>query len=198
MYYKGEKIEHQHQPQNTRDFHGYGPEIRKEIAKHIPKTKVKALDVGTGFGSNVKFLSEHLSKESSIWTIDASKEMLENVKIEMRNQKLDHNIQFLVADASKLEFESGFFDLIVSVMVLHHIASLDSALPEMSRVLKKGGRIILADYLPSAGKHLDFESRHHEKDFFDPKVVAKTLKQAGVSSVEISKKDHWYLVLGRK
>ena len=88
--------------------------------------------MGTGFGSNVKFLTEHLSNESSIWTIDASKEMLENVKIEMRNQKLDHNIQFLVADASKLEFESGFFDLIVSVMVLHHIASLDSALQELS------------------------------------------------------------------
>lgn len=197
MYYKGEKIEHPHQTQNTRDFHGYGPEIRKEISKHLPKTKVNALDVGTGFGSNIKFLSEHLSKESKIWTIDASKEMLENVKTEMQNQKLDHNIEFLVADASKLEFQNEFFDLIASVMVLHHIKNLDQALTELARVLKKGGRMILTDYHPSAGKHLDFETRHHEHDFFDPEDVARLLKQSGISA-EVSRKDHWYIVLARK
>lgn len=200
MYYKGEKIERPKDGHDAgHDFHGYGPEIRKEIARLIPKDEaVKALDVGTGFASNIKFLSEHLSKKSKIWTIDSSEEMLESAKSEMHSQKLDKNIEFLVADASHLEFENESFDLIVSVMVLHHIENLESALSEMSRVLKKDGAMILTDYLPSAGKHLDFQSRHHENDFFDPEDAEKILKKSGISKVEITKKDHWYLILAKK
>lgn len=197
MYYKGEKIEHPHQPQNTLDFHGYGTEIRKEIEKRIPKGKVKALDVGTGFGSNVKFLSEHLSKDSKIWSIDSSEEMLESVKSEMHKQKLDRNIEFLVADASHLKFENGFFDLIVSVMVLHHIENLDSALSEMARVLRKGGTMLVADYLPSAGKQLEFQARHREEDFFDPKEVAEILGESGISC-KVTGKEHWYMIVAKK
>ena len=66
------------------DFHGYGGKIRKELAVHIPKNRnVKVLDVGTGFGSTTGFLAKHLSKGSKVWTIDPSKEILDNVKTKL-------------------------------------------------------------------------------------------------------------------
>lgn len=82
---------------------------------------------------------ETLSKESKIWTIDASKEMLEGAMSGMQNKKLARNVEFALADTSHLGFESEFSDLIVFIMVLHRIPGLDSSLSEMTKVLKKWG-----------------------------------------------------------
>lgn len=198
MYYKGDKIE---RPIVNTDFHGYGPAIRKAFARNIPQDRVMCvLDVGTGFGSNVKFLSKHLKDGSEIWTIDSSKEMLEGAIAELAKERLPQGIkvEFLEADVSHLKFNDRVFDLIISVMVLHHIRDLAQAITEMTRVLKKGGLVVLADYAPSAGRSFEFETRHIESDFYDSGEVATNLKRAGITSLESKDTDHWYLITATK
>ena len=195
MYYKGKKVERPIAP--STDFHSYGNKIRAELATRIPKNrKIKVLDVGTGFGSGASFLAKHLSKGSKVWTIDPSKEILDNVKAKLAQDGLDSRIpvEFVQADAAKLDFESDFFDAIVSIMVLHHIEDLEAVLRELLRVLKRGGRLLLVDYAPKAGKELEFLKRHHESDFFESKEVMKLIQQAGVSKVKLKSIKLWYLV----
>ncbi|MHB8565707.1 MAG: class I SAM-dependent methyltransferase [Nitrososphaerales archaeon] len=186
------------------DFHGYGIKIRSEILSRIPKKRrgLAVLDVGTGLGSTVGFLSDHLPKGSKLWTIDPSQEMLDKA----RNTKFGSDaskasrIEFVQGNAEELGFEDDFFDVIVSVMVLHHLENLDAVCRQLFRVLKKGGKLILADYRPEASKRLDFETRHLESDFFNPEQVKKKLLQNGGDFSQVKARSFrvWYLVEAMK
>jgi len=181
--------------QNT-DLHGYGGEIRKELGKRVPKGKrLKVLDVGTGFGINVAFLARRLSKGSEIWTVDPSEEVLKNVKSALGDGGAPVN--FVEATADDLDFADGFFDLVVSVMVLHHLEKLRPALREMSRVLKPGGAIVIVDYKPEASHELEFATRHEEKDFSSPELVAKAMGRLGMKARAFDF-GLWYLVDAKK
>jgi ubiquinone/menaquinone biosynthesis C-methylase UbiE len=91
-----------------------------------------------------------------------------------------------------LKSGDGFFDIMVSVMVMHHIEAVGGPIAEMSRVLKQGGRLIIADYSPKAHT-LDSQSRHNEEDFFEPNTVSMAAK---ASRLKPRVEDHgkWYLV----
>ena len=194
FYYKGGKMVVA--SRNT-DLHGNGEAIRGELGKRIPRgRKLKVLDVGTGFGINVAFLARWLYKGSEVWTVDPSKEVLANVRAAL-DEESARLVRFAVATADDLDFEDGFFDVVVSVMVLHHIERLQPALGEMSRVLKPGGRLLVVDYKPEASHELQFQTRHEEEDFFGPAAVAEGVGRLGMKGRE---KDFglWYLVEARK
>ncbi|MHB2036376.1 MAG: class I SAM-dependent methyltransferase [Nitrososphaerales archaeon] len=199
MYYKGEKVEGPITP--STDFHGFGNQIRTDLVRLIPrKENSKVLDVGTGFGSNTIFLAKNLPKGSKIWTIDPSGEVLENVKKKFVQENPDSQIpiQFVQASAAKLDFQNDFFDAIISVMVLHHVEDLRVALKELLRVLSRGGRLLIVDYLPRAGKDLEFQRRHLASDFFESEDVAKIIQEVGGSNVNIDRAEMWYLVNATK
>jgi len=182
--------------QNT-DLHGYGEEIRKELGKRIPKgKKLKALDVGTGFGINAAFLARRLPKGSEIWTVDPSKEVLAQAKASLDGEG-PNLVNFVEASADDLDFADGFFELVVSVMVLHHLEKIQAALKEMARVLKPGGILVVVDYKPEASHELEFRTRHEEKDFFSPDGVVKGIGTVGMKA-RPSDFGLWYLVEARK
>ena len=54
--------------------------------------------------------------------------------------------RFIQADAERLPFQTGTFDLVVSAGVLHHIPSIQAAVAEIHRLLKPGGTILLMLY----------------------------------------------------
>lgn len=49
-----------------------------------------------------------------------------------------------VADAEALPFRAASFDLVVGHAVLHHLPRVDVALAELTRVLRPGGRLLIA------------------------------------------------------
>lgn len=61
------------------------------------------------------------------------------------------------ADAARLPFPDGRFDLVLSAAMLHHVIEWDTALAEAVRVLRPGGRLIgydMLDTLPVRLIHL--------------------------------------------
>jgi len=193
MYYKGEKMESPVFP-NT-DFHGYGRAIRKELRNRIAtRRKLRVLDVGTGLGQNMTFLLRHLSNNSEIWTIDPSEEVLAGARASLG--KKASRVNFVQASAERLDFADGFFDMVVSVMVLHHVEDAQVVLTELARVLKKGGRLLLVDYSPEAANRLEFHTRHEKRDFFEPKIVGATLRRLGLACSEADF-GIWYIIDAR-
>jgi len=179
------------------DLHGYGESIRRELGRRIPRgKKLKVLDVGTGFGINVAFLAGWLSKGSAVWTVDPSKEVLTDVKAALDKESA-RLVRFGVATADDLDFGDDFFDVVVSVMVLHHIEKLQPALKEMARVLKPGGTLVIVDYKPEASHRLEFRTRHEEADFFGPAAVVKGVGRLGMVG-RPSDFGVWYLVEAKK
>jgi ubiquinone/menaquinone biosynthesis C-methylase UbiE len=194
LFYKGGKIAAA--PPDT-DLHGYGEEIREELGRRIPRDrKLKVLDVGTGFGINVAFLASWLRKGSAVWTVDPSKEVLADVKAKTDRESAKL-IRFAEATADDLDFGDGFFDWVVSVMVLHHIEKLQPALKEMARVLKPGGTLVVVDYKPQASHELEFRTRHAETDFFRPEAVARGIGRLGMTGRPMDF-GVWYLVEAKK
>lgn len=49
-----------------------------------------------------------------------------------------------VADAESLPFDDASFDLVVGHAVIHHLPDLDTTFKELARVLRPGGRLIIA------------------------------------------------------
>jgi ubiquinone/menaquinone biosynthesis C-methylase UbiE len=194
LYYKGAKVG---VASSNTDLHGHGESIRRELRKRIPgDRRLRALDVGTGFGINVKFLAQSLSKGSALWTVDPSKEVLTNVEAAIAKDVV-RKIGFVEASADDMPFEDGFFDVVTSVMVLHHIAELEPALKEMARVLRPGGTLLIVDYKPEAAHELEFATLHEKEDFFAPALVARHLRKFGTSA-RAHDKGVWYLVEARR
>ncbi len=99
------------------------------------------LDVGCGPGWYWKRRSELNFPAIELSLIDRSQGMVREAttRLETINVK-----GAFVADATSLPFPDSFFDAVVSMHVLYHVADQESALEEAKRVLKKGGKLFVA------------------------------------------------------
>lgn len=103
------------------------------------------LDMGTGTGK-VAFAMMPLCKK--VIGYDSSPSMLEIAKKNI-DITLPNNIEFKEGCMTSLPFEDESFDLITTRMVFHHILDgLNKVVNECYRVLKKGGKIIVAEGIP--------------------------------------------------
>jgi len=100
----------------------------------------KTLEIGAGTG----FFTLNLKLAGVIaeaHVTDLSPGMVEAAK---RNaDTLGFTIEGKVADAEKLPYDDGEFDLVVGHAVIHHIPDVELAFREMLRVLKPGGRFVI-------------------------------------------------------
>jgi ubiquinone/menaquinone biosynthesis C-methylase UbiE len=106
--------------------------------KHL--TGKKVLDCGCGNGIITNQLSKFCKK---IVGIDFSKHSILQAKHNILNKK---KISFYIMDIHKLKFPKETFDFIICNRTLLYL-NLDVALKEMSRVLKKNGKIIVIENL---------------------------------------------------
>jgi ubiquinone/menaquinone biosynthesis C-methylase UbiE len=55
-------------------------------------------------------------------------------------------LEFVCGDANRMPFEAGAFDVIVAVEVTHCLVEKGAFLREAARVLRRGGRLLIADF----------------------------------------------------
>ena len=99
------------------------------------------LDVATGSGGFITFLSDNLEDFTEITGIDCNERTIEAA----RKVHSQHNIHFLLMDATHLDFPEGHFDTVCIANSLHHMADLPTVLSEMLRVCKPGGNFIISE-----------------------------------------------------
>lgn len=98
------------------------------------------LDVGCGDGVLALKLAARGARATGV---DVSSRMIEVA--ERRARQEGRNARFGVAEAENLPFASDSFDALLAVTVLCLIEDTGSALREMRRVLKPGGRLIVGE-----------------------------------------------------
>ncbi len=116
-------------------YGSYAHELEKELVLRFlgVYSGKRIVDVGCGPG----LYMETLIRDAWIAGVDSSKAML-------RIAKKRGNGLYLLASAEALPFKGEVFDIALSVLSLCFVADHESALREMRRVVRRGGKIVVA------------------------------------------------------
>jgi ubiquinone/menaquinone biosynthesis C-methylase UbiE len=114
------------------------------------------IDLGTGTGSLVRTFAG-LARQSV--GIDQSRDMLAVARANLEKQGLRH-AQVRQGDIYALPFSDSCSDFMTIHQVLHYLDDPGRALAEAVRVLKPGGRLLVADFAPHELEQLRAEHAH--------------------------------------
>ncbi len=101
----------------------------------------KVLDCGCGLGELSVWLAMH---NVHVCAIDVSPKSLEVLKKRAELYKVHDKIQAQLMAIENLGYKEESFDLVVGEWILHHVL-IDKSVPEIYRVLKRGGKAIFLE-----------------------------------------------------
>ncbi|MHB1155839.1 MAG: class I SAM-dependent methyltransferase [Phycisphaerales bacterium] len=118
---------------------------RRILAMARLKVGDALLDVGCGTGSQLLLAAPIVGPEGTLCGIEPSAPMVEHALTKAKARGVDLRVRQDSAD--HLPFADGSFDAVLCTMVLHHLPPTERAvaMTEMYRVLRAGGRIVVAD-----------------------------------------------------
>lgn len=119
------------------------------------------LDVGTGRGQFAIALANLGGEVHSVDADDTDKALAERLAEEAG---VADKITFLSGDAAHLSFPDNHFGIAAMMDVLHHLTAPEAVLGEMARLVKPGGRILLADFDEEGFALLDTINRQEGKE----------------------------------
>ncbi|WP_432988893.1 methyltransferase domain-containing protein [Dactylosporangium sp. CA-233914] len=106
-----------------------------------PEPGQRILDAGSGTGEAARLLATRLCGTGSIVALDSSPAALAAA----RARDEGSCVQYHHGDVTALDFPDGHFDAVRCERVLQHLASPDTAVAELARVTRPGGRVCLID-----------------------------------------------------
>lgn len=112
------------------------------------------LDLGSGAGLDVFLAAERVGENGRVIGLDMTDEMIAAARKNAESGGYK-NVEFRQGDIENMPIEDNSIDLIISNCVLNLVPDKQKAFSEIHRVLKRGGRIAVADIvlerpLPSA------------------------------------------------
>lgn len=134
--------------------------------------------------------------------IDLSAHMLQRAELKRQSSPHAARVQFRLADAKRLPFESGSFDVVASNTILHHIGDPREFLAEAWRVLRPGGAFLIRDlFRPPTAERAEELVRTHaanaepaQRDLllaslhaaFEPDELRTLAREAGLVDVSLT------------
>ena len=102
------------------------------------------IDIGSGAGVDTLVAALMVGPGGKAFGIDITPEMVERAKINLNQMRLPH-VTFYQASAEQLDFLHEGFDVAISNGALNLVVNKERALAEIFKVLKPGGRLMVAD-----------------------------------------------------
>jgi SAM-dependent methyltransferase len=113
-----------------------------QLDRH-PVRGLKVLELGSGFGLTCTTLA--LLGAHEVHCIDTNAQMVETMSSYLGSLGVSLPVYPRVGLAHELPYEDNQFDLVFSVEALSHFLYPDRCMAEAHRVLKPGGRLVIAD-----------------------------------------------------
>lgn len=114
----------------------------RQAASRANELSGRLLDVGVGTGLSLSLYKRSLA----ITGIDISHDMLERARERVASEGLDHVEALVEMDAADLRFPDTSFDIVAATLVMTVVPDPSQALPEMARVTRPGGRILICNH----------------------------------------------------
>ena len=176
---------------------GHARRLRKfTVDNALIKPGDSVLDVGCGTGE-VTLLAKTRAKDGKVYGIDPAPEMIDVARKKAARKKLD--IDFRVGVIESLPFPDSSLDVVTSSLMMHHLPEdlKVRGLAETYRVLKPGGRLLIADFMRPTGSflnHLFIAFTRHQGLKSGIEDLQKLLKGAGFR--QITQSDENVLIIG--
>jgi ubiquinone/menaquinone biosynthesis C-methylase UbiE len=168
----------------------YKETIQQIIDAAEPKPGMHVLDAATGSGVMARQFVGRVGDQGRIIGIDTA-ERLEQARLAALSAKVSRRLEWREAQADKLPFDNASFDLVTCAMAFHRLPA-EAFLASAYRVLKPGGRLIIADELapvkPSAWRtnwrqvyyrYIVRDSLEAAAKFYRAEELAEMLRAAG-------------------
>lgn len=169
---------------------GHIRRLRTLTVEHaLLKPGEKVLDVGCGTGGVTIPAKQRVGKTGEAAGIDPAPEMIAVAKRKAGRMKLE--IDFRLGVIESLPYADASFDVVTSSLMMHHLPQhlQVKGLAEIYRVLKPGGRLLIADMTrPGVSFHdklfsiLTLHSGHSTR--FGIQDLPELLKAAGYDGIQ--------------
>ena len=168
---------------DTFSFRGQWRELRQRtatLANLQPGDAV--LDVGCGTGTLAMEVARRVGRAGRVAGIDPGTQQIARARAKAARRHVP--IEFQIGVIEQLPFPDQTFDVVLSTLMMHHLpASLKrQGLAEIARVLKPGGRLIIADF--KRKQERQGQAARFHAGGSDMQDLAALVKDAGFSEVE--------------
>jgi MPBQ/MSBQ methyltransferase len=121
--------------------------------------EAKVLDVGCGFGGTSRYLARALGPKSHVTAITLSPNQVKRAQ-ELAIEQDTPNVKFMVEDALKLpSFPDNSFDIVWACESGEHMPDKKKYIDQMMRVLKPGGKFVMATWCQRDDRNAPFDKR---------------------------------------
>jgi len=134
-----------------------------EMMKFGDITEVKGeditvLDVGCGFGGTSRYLADKLGPRATVTGITLSPQQVKRAT-EMAEERNLPNAQFTVMNALEMEYPDNSFDYVWACESGEHMPDKEAYINEMMRVLKPGGKFVMATWCQRDDRDRPFDEK---------------------------------------
>lgn len=175
----------------TKNFHEALLNINKVLSQKINITKDdKVLDAGCGIGGSSLWLANNIG--CNVTGISLSEKQINTANNLAVKDGVQHLAKFLQRDFTNTGFADESFDVIWAIESVCHAENKGTFLKEAFRILKKGGKIILADFFKKENLQGEDAAQMQQwahgwavADFSTKGEFQKQLQQTGFSVIKI-------------
>jgi tRNA (cmo5U34)-methyltransferase len=159
-------------------YHERAETVARAILKQIPlNSQMTALEFGAGTGL-LSFMFKDMLR--NITLIDSSAGMVRVTSEKIRDTGAT-NLKSVEFDLAHNDYTVERFDLIYTLMVLHHVEDIEGIIMKFYGLLNQGGYLAIADLYPEDGSF-------HGKGFnghrgFDTGELSEVLEKAGFTGI---------------
>jgi demethylmenaquinone methyltransferase/2-methoxy-6-polyprenyl-1,4-benzoquinol methylase len=178
------------------------PNLSQFLEKLVPQFGIEAgqkvLDVGTGTGVLIPYLTEAVGPNGSVTAIDFSEKMAK-----VCAQKHSHlkNFNITVGNIEETTFPPQSFDVVVCFGLFPHLDNKEKALQNINTILKQGGKLVVAHALSSkelADHHKKVSAHMAHAVLPETADMQKLLEQTGFTKISIKDEPGMYLCMAIK
>ena len=149
--------------------------VEQALLAALPERIGALLDIGAGTGRLLELVAPRTERALGV---DMSRDMLALARARLAERGLADRAAVRQADMYRLPFADASFDAVTMQMVLHYAEDPAAALAEAARVLKPGGKLLVADLAPH-GEATLLDKHAHRWPGFDDAQLAGWLGAAG-------------------
>jgi len=159
----------------------------------------KVADFGSGAGHYVFVLSKVLGPTGRVYAVDLNEDLLVRLVKEADSMSAD-NVRVIEGDVETVrgtELKDEILDGVLFSNMLSSLSSIDAALTEAVRILKKGGRVCVVDWKDSG--LFEAEQSKTKRKMVTESDARNLLAKAGLMFVKsFDTGDHHYGLIFKK